>query len=235
MFESDHPTPLTVWNSHSDGTPLTVWNGHSDGTPFTFWNGHSDGTLSDLQRYHRELDAPKGFYTDLYFNALLLQEKVGKVSSAVAQVWRAEQRAGNLDVALNHHRDALAKGVVQKQRCTLLVISLGKRISKPKVIFERSQRVDRLPGLSGQNGKLCRNRFASSIPIQNAAQPGAGVEDGRRRKRWRGLTEQIDGSRGFRVVRVLDSLTCWGHGAKTPNKLGNPTRQPHEIPEPNWF
>ena len=41
-------------------------------------------TLSDLQRYHRELDAAKGFYTDLYYNALLLQEEVGEVSSAVA-------------------------------------------------------------------------------------------------------------------------------------------------------
>lgn len=41
-------------------------------------------TLPDLQRSHRELDAAKNFDTDFYFNALLLQEKVGKVSSAVA-------------------------------------------------------------------------------------------------------------------------------------------------------
>ena len=66
-------------------------------------------TLSDLQRYHRELDAAKGFYTDLYYNALLLQEEVGEVSSAVAQLWRAEQRAGDQGVALTHHRDALAE------------------------------------------------------------------------------------------------------------------------------
>ncbi len=66
-------------------------------------------TLSDLQRYHRELDAAKGFYTDFYYNALLLQEEVGEVSSAVAQLWRAEQRVGDQGVALNHHRDALAE------------------------------------------------------------------------------------------------------------------------------
>ena len=66
-------------------------------------------TLPDLQRYHCELDAAKGFYTDLYFNALLLQEEVGEVSSAVAQLWRAEQRAGDLDAALVQQRDALAE------------------------------------------------------------------------------------------------------------------------------
>ncbi len=72
-----------------------------------FENEHP--TLSDLQRYHRELDAAKGFYTDLYFNALLLQEEVGEVSSVIAQVWCIEQRAGDLDTALDQQRDALAE------------------------------------------------------------------------------------------------------------------------------
>jgi NTP pyrophosphatase (non-canonical NTP hydrolase) len=66
-------------------------------------------TLLDLQRYHRELDTAKGFYTDLYFNALLLQEEVGEVSSAVAQLWRVEQCMGDLDAALTQQRAALAE------------------------------------------------------------------------------------------------------------------------------
>ena len=72
-----------------------------------FENDHP--TLSDLQRNHRELDAAKHFYTDLYFNTLLLQEEVGEVSSAVAQLWRAEQRTGDPDAALSQHRDAIAE------------------------------------------------------------------------------------------------------------------------------
>ena len=72
-----------------------------------FENDHP--TLPDLQRYHRELDAAKGFYTDLYLNALLLQEEVGEVASAVAQLWCAERELGNLDAALNQQRDALAE------------------------------------------------------------------------------------------------------------------------------
>lgn len=47
-------------------------------------------TLCDLQRYHRELDAAKGVYPDLYFSMLLLQEEVGELSSAVAQAWCVE-------------------------------------------------------------------------------------------------------------------------------------------------
>jgi NTP pyrophosphatase (non-canonical NTP hydrolase) len=66
-------------------------------------------TLADLQRYHRELDAAKGFYVDLYFNALLLQEEVGEVSSVVAQVWRDEQRTGSFDAALAQQREPLAE------------------------------------------------------------------------------------------------------------------------------
>jgi hypothetical protein len=39
------------------------------------------------------------------------------------------------------------------------------------------------------------------------------------------------GSLGFRMVRVLDSPTCWGCGAKNPNKLGSPIRPPCKLPE----
>jgi NTP pyrophosphatase (non-canonical NTP hydrolase) len=72
-----------------------------------FENDHP--TLADLQRYHRELDASKGFYTDLYFNALLLQEEVGEVASAVAQLWCAEREMGDLDAALDQQRDRLGE------------------------------------------------------------------------------------------------------------------------------
>jgi NTP pyrophosphatase (non-canonical NTP hydrolase) len=72
-----------------------------------FENDHP--TLPDLQRYHRELDAAKQFYTDLYFNALLLQEEVGEVSSAMAQLWCIEQRTGDLEAALSQNRDTIAE------------------------------------------------------------------------------------------------------------------------------
>ena len=72
-----------------------------------FENDHP--TLPDLQRYHRQLDAAKDFYTDLYFNALLLQEEVGEVSSVVAQIWRDEQRTDDLDTVLAQQREFLAE------------------------------------------------------------------------------------------------------------------------------
>ena len=72
-----------------------------------FENDHP--TLSDLQHYHRELDAAKGFTTDLYFNVLLLQEEMGELASAVAQVWRVERELGDLDTALAQEREGLAE------------------------------------------------------------------------------------------------------------------------------
>jgi NTP pyrophosphatase (non-canonical NTP hydrolase) len=70
---------------------------------------HDRPALSDMQRYHRELDAAKGFCTDLYLNVLLLQEEVGELASAVAQLWRAEQRLGDLEAALAGQRDGLGE------------------------------------------------------------------------------------------------------------------------------
>jgi len=66
-------------------------------------------TLRDLQRYHRELDAAKGFHSDLYLNTLLLQEEVGELASVVTRVWCVEKRTGDLDAALAQHRDGLAE------------------------------------------------------------------------------------------------------------------------------
>ncbi len=40
-----------------------------------------------------------------------------------------------------------------------------------------------------------------------------------------------EGSLEFRMVRVLDSPTCWGYGVKNPNKFGSPIRQPCKVPE----
>jgi hypothetical protein len=42
---------------------------------------------------------------------------------------------------------------------------------------------------------------------------------------------QLVGSLGFRMVRVMDSPTCWGCGAKNPNKFGSPIRPPCKLPE----
>jgi len=39
------------------------------------------------------------------------------------------------------------------------------------------------------------------------------------------------GSLGFRRVKVLNSPTCWGCGAKNPNKFGTPMRHPCKLPE----
>jgi len=79
-------------------------------------------TLRDLQCWHRELDAAKGFYTDLYFNMLLLQEEVGELASVVTRVWCVEQRTGALDVALNQQRDGLAEELAD---CLAYVVKLA--------------------------------------------------------------------------------------------------------------
>jgi NTP pyrophosphatase (non-canonical NTP hydrolase) len=79
-------------------------------------------TLSDLQRYHRELDAAKGFHPDLYFNLLLLQEEVGELASVATRVWCAEQRTGDLDAALDQHRDGLAEELAD---CLAYIVKLA--------------------------------------------------------------------------------------------------------------
>ena len=33
------------------------------------------------------------------------------------------------------------------------------------------------------------------------------------------------------MVRVLDSPTCWGCGAKNPNKFGTPICHPRKLPK----
>ncbi len=79
-------------------------------------------TLPDLQRYHRELDAAKGFHADLYFNTLLLQEEVGEVASVVTRAWCVEQRTGDLDAALDQQRDGLAEELAD---CLAYIVKLA--------------------------------------------------------------------------------------------------------------
>lgn len=52
--------------------------------------------LGDFQRFHRLLDAEKGFVNDLYLNYLLLNEEVGELGRELARLWKAQyqQRAG---------------------------------------------------------------------------------------------------------------------------------------------
>ena len=40
-----------------------------------------------------------------------------------------------------------------------------------------------------------------------------------------------EGSLEVRMVKVLDSPTCWGYHAGNPNKFGNPIRPPCKLPE----
>ena len=56
------------------------------------------------------------------------------------------------------------------------------------------------------------------------------------------FAEYSFGSLGFRRVKVLDSPTCWGCGAKNPNKshpkwgkFGNPIRHPCKLPKTRVF
>jgi len=46
--------------------------------------------LSDLQRFHTELDKSKGFNSNVYFNFLCLSEEIGELGSELAQLWRLE-------------------------------------------------------------------------------------------------------------------------------------------------
>jgi len=85
-----------------------------------FENDHP--TLSDLQCYHRELDAAKGFHPNLYFNMLLLQEEVGELASVMTRVWCVEQRTGDLDAALDQHHDGLAEELAD---CLAYVVKLA--------------------------------------------------------------------------------------------------------------
>ena len=83
---------------------------------------HDNPTLKDLQRWHRELDAAKGFHPDLYFNTLLLQEEVGEVASIVTRIWCTEQRIGDHDPALEQYRDKLAEELAD---CLAYVVKLA--------------------------------------------------------------------------------------------------------------
>jgi deoxyguanosine kinase len=46
--------------------------------------------LAAFQRFHVELDAEKGFNTNMYFNYLCLSEEVGELSSELAKLWIEE-------------------------------------------------------------------------------------------------------------------------------------------------
>lgn len=47
--------------------------------------------LPDFQRWHRTMDAGKGFPTDLYFNYIALTEKMGELGRVLKEVWRAQE------------------------------------------------------------------------------------------------------------------------------------------------
>jgi deoxyguanosine kinase len=47
--------------------------------------------LPDFQRWHRTLDADKGFLADLYFNYIALTEEMGELGRALKEAWRAQE------------------------------------------------------------------------------------------------------------------------------------------------
>jgi NTP pyrophosphatase (non-canonical NTP hydrolase) len=71
--------------------------------------------LPDFQRWHRTLDADKGFLTDLYFNYIALTEEMGELGRTLKGAWRAQEalyaRVGNRreaqDLALQEHLPAI--------------------------------------------------------------------------------------------------------------------------------
>ncbi len=71
--------------------------------------------LPDFQRWHRALDAEKGFLTDLYFNYIALTEEVGELGRALKNAWRMQDtlmtQVGNRreaqDRALARHLPAI--------------------------------------------------------------------------------------------------------------------------------
>lgn len=68
--------------------------------------------LTELQRFHVELDRIKEFETDVYFNYLCLSEEIGELGSELAQLWRKEhlllakglEEDQARDAALTQHR-----------------------------------------------------------------------------------------------------------------------------------
>jgi deoxyadenosine/deoxycytidine kinase/NTP pyrophosphatase (non-canonical NTP hydrolase) len=73
--------------------------------------------LPDFQRFHRALDAAKGFNPDLYLNYILLTEEIGELGREVARLWGTQNQlaAGNhsdelsRQQALAQHRQRLAE------------------------------------------------------------------------------------------------------------------------------
>ena len=48
--------------------------------------------MGDFQRFHRLLDAEKGFIPNLYLNYIGLTEEVGELGSEIKQLWIAQYR-----------------------------------------------------------------------------------------------------------------------------------------------
>jgi deoxyguanosine kinase len=47
--------------------------------------------LPDFQRWHRALDADKGFLTNLYFNYIALTEEMGELGRTLKKAWRTQE------------------------------------------------------------------------------------------------------------------------------------------------
>lgn len=67
--------------------------------------------LTDLQRFHEELDKSKGFNVNVYFNYLCLSEEIGELGSELARLWSLE----NTLIAKGHAEEQ-ARQVALKER-----------------------------------------------------------------------------------------------------------------------
>jgi len=67
--------------------------------------------LPDFQRWHRAMDADKGFLTDLYFNYIALTEEVGELGRVLKEAWRAQEA---LHAQVGNRREAQDRALQER-------------------------------------------------------------------------------------------------------------------------
>lgn len=67
--------------------------------------------LPDFQRWHRALDADKGFLTDFYFNYIALTEEMGELGRVLKDAWRTQEA---LYAQLGNRREAQDRALQER-------------------------------------------------------------------------------------------------------------------------
>jgi deoxyguanosine kinase len=97
LAEGDYQRPLPQLETVPDATePLRV---------------QARRRLPDFQRWHRALDAGKGFCTDPYFNYIALTEKVGDLGRALKETWQAQE---SLYTQVGNRREAQDRALQER-------------------------------------------------------------------------------------------------------------------------